>query len=29
MEEAAGRAGIRGKAQALDVDATGATSRIS
>ena len=29
MEEAAGRAGIRGKAQALDVDAAGATSRVS
>jgi homoserine kinase len=29
MEEAASRAGIRGKAQALDVDAAGATSRVS
>jgi homoserine kinase len=29
MEEAASRAGIRGKAQALDVDVAGATSRVS
>jgi homoserine kinase len=29
MEEAASRAGIRGKAQALDIDAAGATSRVS
>ena len=29
MEEAASRAGIRGRARALDVDAAGATSRVS
>lgn len=29
MEDAAGRAGIRGRARALDVDGAGATSRVS